>query len=112
MCHSITSLLFFEKFSSNHFIVLVHVRFSVKLHRLLKSSIVLYGGCIVYPIERRLPRIWCTDCEIIGTMINNVQMPPLPYQLVKYEHYPMLVYDNQNQLMFIGSEGRHYFFRS
>ena len=96
-----------------------NARFSVKLYRQVKESVIIYGGCIDNqywnPWVKNQLSNWPTDCEIIGapTKNNNLKLPPLPQVAVHLEENPILVYDyNQNQLMFIGSEGRHYFFRS
>ena len=84
-------------------------KFSVKLYRMVKESVVIYGGRINEELWslvdiNRDPN-WPTNCEIIGKSTNNdLKLPPLPKRFVLNEKNPILVYDfNQNQLLFIGS---------
>ena len=85
------------------------VRFSVKLYRQVKESVIVYGGCTNEELWSLLDinqfSNWPTNCEIIGKSTNNnLKLPPLPQKLVVNEDNPILVYDyNQNKLLFIGS---------
>ena len=75
-------------------------RFSVKLYRQVKDSVIIYGGCTDEEFLN-----WPSDCEIIGKSTNsNLKLPPLPQKAANKEWCPILVYDyNHNRLMFIGS---------
>ena len=71
-----------------------------RVKNILKTSIIVYGGCIGDSNKKYCN--WIRECEIIGPAKDS-KLPLLPKEAVCKQMYPTLICNNQDELMFSNS---------